>query len=519
MHIMRTTLISGACLILFLHNQHALTRNALPFIRSRPHTSTDIRLFLKKIALASVAEDVSYRLDIVNDTEIIKTFKSEDSAETLLGGCAQIPRHIRTTQQAARSTHCSQHVRSCARSLIIAGSASSFYTPSCLQADVIGLPSDFASLVHINPEILRIVNNIDAYLFFGSRAYIAIQLPIEKCRYNLRLKEELLESGTNGYSAGDISALAIDRSKLFTTFSSYAQGDTILTLNGMSFKPIFYNRIRPCITERTGISDIHCCIGGYCMRTDTFAIGVSADTYIPTGNRPGAQQFFEPIIGNCHHQEYGIGTNIDWHVQDDAELSFSLHAALHVRYVRPARHTRSFDLTVGPLSRYLLAYTLNPDNSPTGIITPVANLTTAPVTVSVGTQWQALLAASFNTDPFTWTIGYELYTQGAESITPCTRFCIDDQAWALKTTAPIFDTSITPKRITSADIAIIPAQTRILSHTLYTTMNYTPSRSHRGQWTLGCGGGINFAPKIAHNSTFSCWDIWARIAYAWDIIA
>ena len=134
---------------------------------------------------------------------------------------------------------------------------------------------------------------------------------------------------------------------------------------------------------------------------DLHHVGIKMQFAIPLGNRPHGEFLFEPIVGNGHHYELGIGATahaLVWdNVETDEKVDFFVDVTIN--HLFKASQRRAFDLKGKPNSRYMLAEKMTPNisNNLTGNgITPImqfdreissmVNFTTRDITVSANVQ-------------------------------------------------------------------------------------------------------------------------------------
>jgi hypothetical protein len=109
------------------------------------------------------------------------------------------------------------------------------------------------------------------------------------------------------------------------------------------------------------LADIPIMIGYDFYKADVTHLGAYLKFVIPTGTKIDKsllKYVLNPIIGNGHHFELGIGLSGHANIWACNASSFGVYADGYVDYMFGAKQTRSFDLPNQPMSRYALVYPL-----------------------------------------------------------------------------------------------------------------------------------------------------------------
>ena len=356
--------------------------------------------------------------------------------------------------------------------ILIQGSQVPGRDARALLADYFYLPTDFESTVCFSPRIQNILVDLNYYIGLDNwweGLYFAAQAPLTRTKWSLGMSELVSNPGTNGYAAGYFSPNAINRNTLLMDFTTYAAGNSPGSLPqsvGIGAPPIFETttvQLQPLQFAKiqghkayTTISEIRYYLGWNFLLSNDYHVGINLQTSAPTGNRPHAEYLFYPQNGNGKHTEFGIGFGghyTAWRSEDE-ESSWGVEWNLDVTHLFKTHQCRTFDLNDKPLSRYMLAEQLSSDivdslqgplgNAPTaqitGVFTPVANLTTVDVNVSVGAQIDFLAMIRYQSGNFSYEFGYNLWTRTCEHIdfdcNPCDTFPAN--RWALKGDAQVY---------------------------------------------------------------------------------
>ncbi len=343
-----------------------------------------------------------------------------------------------------------------------------------LLADYFGLPTDFISTLNFNPRIVNTLSDYQLYLRLDRWAcglWFYVHAPVVHSKWNLNLCEDVAQLGGADYAEGYFSANTVARANLLTGASEFLAGATP-NIPGQKFNGLRNARItaEPCASHtKTQLADLQFWLGYDWLNCDDYNFGIGLVVAAPTGNRPEARYLFEPIVGNGHHWEVGGLIRGDYLFWQNCDQTHSIRGftQANITHLFEARQKRTFDLKGKPLSRYALAERLGVNDdfpflggsatSLTGCesavpgftlsnsqfaneYTPVANLTTLCVDVSVNYQldWVAMLTWSHCN--VTWDLGYNLWSRGCEKISTkcCDGGLIPANTWALKGDARVY---------------------------------------------------------------------------------
>jgi hypothetical protein len=117
-----------------------------------------------------------------------------------------------------------------------------------------------------------------------------------------------------------------------------------------------------------GVSDLHFQIGYDFYRHEDNHFGLYTKLIIPCGTEINKEYFkytFKPIIGNCGHYEFGIGTTICTHLFEKRDSSIALHLDGYLTHILKKKQFRVFDKTNMPMSRYAVVKQLMYDHNVT----------------------------------------------------------------------------------------------------------------------------------------------------------
>ena len=227
------------------------------------------------------------------------------------------------------------------------------------------------------------------------------------------------------------------------------------------FDKLQASKITNCVRTRTGFADLRLELGWDFWNTECYHVGGNLQGAIPTGNYYCPEYFFDPIIGNGHYWELGVGLTAHYTFLNTEVDSFGVYLDANVTHLFTNKQCRTFDLCGKPNSRYMLALKMGTPVTDNIIplpvaqfqaeYTPVANLTTLPVNVSIGIQ--ADMVAMVNYSHCNWSVdlGYNFWYLSCENINPisfCQQPCnnVDNslcnpsqlRTWALKGDARVY---------------------------------------------------------------------------------
>lgn len=322
-------------------------------------------------------------------------------------------------------------------------------SPTDILADYFGLPTDFKSNVLVRPYVENVLFDVD--WFYGLDAwykgvYLRVHAPLVHTKWDLNLDECVVFDGTNNYPAGYMASFLIDRCSMASSVTQSMAGNVSFG----DYHPLEYGKV-DCAQKLFGLSDIQIAFGWNMVNAEAYHFGINVRTSIPTGTIPKGIFLFEPIIGNGHHWELGIGLSghaVTWYCND--EWMMGIYGDLNVTHLFGTHQRRSFDfLRHGSGSRYILLQEMgNPvvdgvtvAGAPIatqyhGTIFPAINATTLGCDVSIAVQVDLALMLTWQHEYVNFDIGYNLWGRSAEKI-QC-RECFPNNRFAFKGDAQVY---------------------------------------------------------------------------------
>jgi len=356
-------------------------------------------------------------------------------------------------------------------------------------ADYFGLPTDYKSCVTFEPNIDNFLIDFNFYLGLDKWVeglYFRIHAPIVHTRWTLNMCEIIENKGTNTHwpsyfnstlSITETGTLGIARNNLACSFTSFISGCDYIKDNTISFSPLCHAKMNCRRQNKTALSDVQIALGWNFFCNEDYHVGINIRGSAPAGNRPTGEYLFEPIVGNGNHWEAGAGfsAHVVLHQSIDEKKRWGFYADANITHLFKTKQCRTFDLCSKPLSRYMLAAKFDPNvedlkagteeqkeddklETPShqflGIYTPVANLTTFAVDVSIGLQGDLALMLQHIHGNWSFDLGYNFWGRTCEDIKVRGDYCpFMNNTWGLKGDAfmygfkSAFDGSITSTAI------------------------------------------------------------------------
>ena len=319
-------------------------------------------------------------------------------------------------------------------SLVIAGSQVPNRTPQeDILGDYFGLSPSFESTVHMNPEIRTGLIDFDVYLGYQD-FYFRAHIPYVWTKWTYHLNEMITQGTPNTiYPAGYMAVGPVTPPA--TSFTQAINGG----LSWGDVRALEFGRIdKP--KGISGFAEAQVALGWNFINTPLTHAGLNIRGSIPAGTRSKAIYLFEPIIGNGHHAELGLGfTSHAMLWEKDGNQDISIFCDINLTHLFASRQRRSFDL-INPIdpenleyqgfaTRYILAKQFI-GGTYTGLTLPVIDITTLECDVSMAIQMDAVIMASYECIGYTVDLGYNAWFRSREMIS--NREAIPNNMYALK---------------------------------------------------------------------------------------
>jgi hypothetical protein len=323
-------------------------------------------------------------------------------------------------------------------------------------ADYFGLPTDFQSVVRFRPRVNNLI--VEAQSFWGFNnivkgLYAEMFLPLVYTNWKLDIGEAVIEPGVNGYAPGYFNPNGVERSDLLKCFSHYIGGYCLPNISDLTFQPLTHGKMSPCSRRAVHCAELRTNLGYDWFIHDLHHVGIKTQLAIPLGNRPQGEFLFEPIVGNGHHYELGIGITAHTCAWENStkDARVDLFADITVNHMFKTSQRRGFDLKGKPNSRYMLVEKMTSDisNNLTGNdttatfqfdreVSSLVNITTQDVTVSINIQADVAFSFSYTHQRNYWTIGYNAWKRGCENVSLKNCGDFPENMWAIKGDAQVY---------------------------------------------------------------------------------
>lgn len=410
-----------------------------------------------------------------------------------------------------------------------------------ILADYFGLSTTFEGIATLNPHWHSTFADFRFYAGLDELAhglYLTLYSSLVHTRSSIKLEEIVNDNGaTTSYPAHYMSNIVLS-----APITSIAQAFTRTTLYGDVQEPLKYGRLAGS-QDQTNLADVHALLGWNFLVKEHGHVGLNAHLVIPTGNRSRAEFLFEPINGNGHHWEFGLGATGHVRIwEKDGEQEIILYGEATLTHLCKSRQKRSFDLLKNGFgSRYLLLKEFDSTGAYTRKSIPAINKTTLRCNVWNDIQIDFLFMFGYTYCNLNCDIGYNGWFRSREKIElveslPYNTYGIKgiqnvtllagtqsnatestatlygaafaDQAIAMDTRSPLF-INTESLNLKSA------ANSRSLTHTLFTHISYTWPTVWRADPFLGCGGEVEFEgikprDNEPNKPTMSQWSIWLK---------
>lgn len=293
-----------------------------------------------------------------------------------------------------------------------------------ILADYFGLGQTFRSSVYLKPILQNALADI-RFEIGHKRWYLHAHAPVVWAKTEILIEECIDNNGL----ANPFEPLYMDTNAVTPVVSSFCQAISQGATYGQVTEALQFGRFG-CAQSTTKLSEIQAALGWIFLERPNGWMSINLRGSIPTGTRPNARTLFEPIVGNGHHGELGIGfygQGLLWEKDDDKTISLWLEA--NFTHLFGDKQCRSFDLypvcdpcgaPITPAngfgSRYVLAKEFDADGNYTQNSIPLINRTTLLADISVDIQVDFTVMFAFDISHWTLDIGYNGWIRSSERV-------------------------------------------------------------------------------------------------------
>jgi hypothetical protein len=429
--------------------------------------------------------------------------------------------------------------------LTFSGSESVFRKKNDILADYFGLSPSFDGTVLVRPAIKTFSADIAYYIGFDnwvSGLYARVHAPIVWTEWEM----ELITVNTPDRAPIPFPPLYMGLDAVnpaVYTIQAALAGNVPFGDNheGLQFGRIAGSRCKQ------GLSDIQWAVGYNFINRELGHVGFNLRGSVPTGNRSTARFLFEPMVGNGHHWELGLGFTshgIIWECDDNQQIG--IYTDINITHLFPSNNIRSFDLCRNGFgSRYMLAKEFDSNGVYNGNLVPLINRTSLLSSITVDVQIDIAIMFAYHYDGYEIDLGYNGWARSREIICLKERFpnnkfglkglnnvyfsggapnnftdsfadlhghsIIDDPVIIANSNSPVF--------ITESDLNLqSAANPAVLTHKFFTHFGYTcnaldDTRTIKPFFGIGAEvefEGIHPYTAEANKNTISQWGMWLK---------
>ncbi len=411
-----------------------------------------------------------------------------------------------------------------------------------ILADYFGLSQTFESTVLIEPRLQNVVAQFQGYFGLDGLAkglYFNIYAPLTWVRSELKLKETVNATGIlTPYPANYMSNVAIP-APLMSVEEAFKRTVPF----GDVQEPLRFGTIAgPKTLVR--IADVHMIFGWNFLLQDNGHVGLNIHAVAPTGNRSRAVYLFEPIAGNGHHWELGLGASGHVRIwEKDGDQDLCLYVDATITHLFSSLQRRSFDLCKNGFgSRYILIKQFDGSGAYIRSSLPAINRTTLFCNVSRPVQVDFTIMFGYKHCDVSFDFGYNGWIVSREKL--CLREGIQPNTYGFKgiqnvtlmsgaasqateSTARLHGTNFafqalltdnpSPVFISTADINVHSGAAHMaFTHKLFAHLNYAwQDICWNAEPFFGGGGDVEFVGEKPRNDTpnkpfMGQWSIWIK---------
>jgi hypothetical protein len=308
--------------------------------------------------------------------------------------------------------------------LQISGSKVPDRSTNDLLADYFGLGQTFSSQVKLEPVLQNMLADFRFHAGY-KRWYFHVHAPVVWAKNEIGITECISNDGLDM----PFDPLYMAPDAVTPVVSSFCQAISNGAVYGEVTEPLRFAKIGS-PKAITKLSEIQLACGYIFLERPNGWLSANVRGSIPTGTRPNGEFLFEPIVGNGHHGELGMGLygqGLLW--EKDGDKQISVWVEMNITHMFGDIQCRTFDLLSncndccdqipvenGFGSRYILAKEFNATGNYTQNTVPLANRTTLEAKVSVDVQIDFAIMFAFEFTNWVIDLGYNGWFKCAEHI-------------------------------------------------------------------------------------------------------
>ncbi len=313
-------------------------------------------------------------------------------------------------------------------------------------ADYLYLPCTFDGSFSVNPRIENVIVDFDFFLGLDewvNGMYFRIYGPFCWTKWQTNFCEGDSVS-TNTCPIGYFTPTGSE--KLLESITAYFKGDSVAGTDDIIFDPLRKAKMDcACDDTHSGLAEIRMLIGWNILQDENYCFGINVQGAAPAGNKRDGTLVMQPLVGNGSHWELGAGFNfmgMFWRSEDEEKhIGFYLDATFS--HLFETRENRTYDYDNKDNSRYMLLVAFDSPPNFVGNLTsseaevsaaslpntsvsrpraqfdqiysPLANLSTLNVDVSIPFQADVVAMLNVTAGGFSWDIGYDFWGRSWEN--------------------------------------------------------------------------------------------------------
>lgn len=412
----------------------------------------------------------------------------------------------------------------CKTTFTISGSQT--ITPqSCdLLADCFFLPSNYSCKIRTKPQVTNALIDFSFYIGLNEYirgSYVWVHAPLVYSKWDINWCE---------FCKNDfiLPPKSFHDTNQFVHATDFFIGNQIIS-NTIIVDALKFSKISLQQLKRFHFAEIQAAFGYNWYESVQKHLGFFLLISCPLGNRPEGKFLFEPLIGNGHLWQIGLGISghqVLRHCQETEE-EIGLYGALDITHLCQGKQSRVFDLHNQPLSRYKFALEQNTNLTSDQfkkVFVPIANITKSTVYIKNAWQLDSALMLTYTKKCWSWLMGFGIYARSPDIIKRCKNILDDTtRQWVLSESL----TSWQPMVLKSNDIDLASACTSILNAKIFSHFSHQWLYKKNSIPYIGLGAQVEFGSSLKHlltqkkniciNTGLSSWTVWIKAGFTFGV--